>query len=84
MLTNIENRLEELFEMIEMMPPDKVELAEKVLFNQILTALPCSLVPKLSDGFIFLVSFRFSLFFTFRPTYIILLKIFFESNFWRN
>ncbi|XP_066912759.1 cilia- and flagella-associated protein 100-like [Clytia hemisphaerica] len=29
MLTNIENRLEELFEMIEMMPPDKVELAEK-------------------------------------------------------
>ena len=30
MLTNIENRLEELFEMIEMMPPDKVELAEKV------------------------------------------------------
>ena len=30
MLTNIENRLEELFERIEMMPPDKVELAEKV------------------------------------------------------
>jgi len=29
MLTNIENRLEELFEMIELMPPDKVELAEK-------------------------------------------------------
>lgn len=29
MLTNIENRLEELFEMIEMMPPEKVELAEK-------------------------------------------------------
>jgi len=33
MLTNIENRLEELFEMIEMMPPDKVELAEKVTDN---------------------------------------------------
>ena len=30
MLTNIENRLEELFEMIEMMPQDKVEAAEKV------------------------------------------------------
>lgn len=29
MLTNIENRLEELFEMIEVMPADKVELAEK-------------------------------------------------------
>ena len=32
MLTNIENRLEELFEQIEMMPPDKVEMAEKVEF----------------------------------------------------
>lgn len=32
MLTNIENRLEELFEQIEMMPPEKVEMAEKVLF----------------------------------------------------
>ena len=30
MLTNIENRLEELFEQIEMMPPERVELAEKV------------------------------------------------------
>lgn len=30
MLTNIENRLEELFEQIEMMPQDKVEAAEKV------------------------------------------------------
>lgn len=30
MLTNIENRLEELFEQIEMMPSDKVEAAEKV------------------------------------------------------
>ena len=30
MLTNIENRLEELFEQIEVMPPDRVELAEKV------------------------------------------------------
>ena len=29
MLTNIENRLEELFEHIEMMPQEKVELAEK-------------------------------------------------------
>ncbi|XP_077981560.1 cilia- and flagella-associated protein 100-like [Glandiceps talaboti] len=29
MLTNIENRLEELFEMIEMMPPERVEAAEK-------------------------------------------------------
>jgi len=29
MLTNIENRLEELFEMIEVMPPNKVEMAEK-------------------------------------------------------
>ena len=30
MLTNIENRLENLFEQIEMMPQDKVEAAEKV------------------------------------------------------
>ena len=30
MLTNIENRLEELFEQIEMMPPERVEMAEKV------------------------------------------------------
>lgn len=30
MLTNIENRLEELFEIIETMPQDKVEAAEKV------------------------------------------------------
>ena len=30
MLTNIENRLEELFEQIETMPQDKVEAAEKV------------------------------------------------------
>ncbi|BFZ08075.1 hypothetical protein BsWGS_11113 [Bradybaena similaris] len=29
MLTNIENRLEELFEIIETMPPEKVEAAEK-------------------------------------------------------
>lgn len=33
MLTNIENRLEELFEMIETMPQDKVEAAEKVMLN---------------------------------------------------
>ncbi|KAI9206345.1 uncharacterized protein BJ171DRAFT_440430 [Polychytrium aggregatum] len=30
MLTNLENRLEQLFEMIEMMPPEKVEQAEKM------------------------------------------------------
>jgi len=30
MLTNIENRLEELFEQIETMPQEKVEAAEKV------------------------------------------------------
>ena len=33
MLTNIENRLEELFESIETMPPEKVEAAEKVIMN---------------------------------------------------
>jgi len=33
MLTNVENRLEQLFEMIELMPPDKVEQAEKVIIN---------------------------------------------------
>ena len=33
MLTNIENRLEELFEQIEMMPQEKVEAAEKVGHN---------------------------------------------------
>ena len=31
MLTNIENKLEELFESIETMPPEKVEAAEKVM-----------------------------------------------------
>ncbi|ORX50785.1 hypothetical protein BCR36DRAFT_352187 [Piromyces finnis] len=30
MLTNVENRLEQLFEMIELMPPDKLEQAEKI------------------------------------------------------
>jgi len=30
MLTNVENKLEQLFEIIESMPPDKVEQAEKV------------------------------------------------------
>lgn len=34
MLTNIENRLEELFEEIEMLPQDKVEAAEKVSTGQ--------------------------------------------------
>lgn len=33
MLTNIENRLEELFEQIEIMPPDRVEMAEKVILE---------------------------------------------------
>ena len=33
MLTNIENKLEELFQKIEQMPPEKVEEAEKVLFK---------------------------------------------------
>jgi len=36
MLTNIENRLEELFEQIEVMPPDRVEMAEKVRQNEYL------------------------------------------------
>ena len=53
MLTNIENRLEELFEMIEMMPPDKVELAEKVtstnFYQQHLTFL-IVFGPSLLDG----------------------------------
>lgn len=31
MLTNIENRLEDLFQQIEVMPRDRVELAEKVV-----------------------------------------------------
>ena len=30
MLTSIENRLEQLFELIELMPPEKVEQAEKM------------------------------------------------------
>ena len=34
MLTNIENRLEELFEQIEIMPPERVEMAEKVRYMQ--------------------------------------------------
>ena len=33
MLTNIENKLEELFQRIETMPPEKVEEAEKVNFK---------------------------------------------------
>ena len=41
MLTNIENRLEDLFEQIEVMPPDRVEMAEKVTIGcfQIETSL---------------------------------------------
>lgn len=38
MLTNIENRLEELFEQIELLPPDKVEAAEKVMNSNIFFA----------------------------------------------
>ena len=38
MLTNIENRLEELFEQIELMPQDKVEAAEKVSHMQGVTS----------------------------------------------
>ena len=37
MLTNIENRLEELFEQIEVMPPDRVEMAEKVRWEKFIT-----------------------------------------------
>jgi len=33
MLTNIENRLEELFEQIEIMPAERVEMAEKVTYS---------------------------------------------------
>ena len=33
MLTNIENRLEELFEEIELLPQEKVEAAEKVILD---------------------------------------------------
>jgi len=36
MLTNIENRLEELFQQIELLPADKVEAAEKVKIVQCL------------------------------------------------
>jgi hypothetical protein len=35
MLTSVENRLEQLFELIEMMPPEKVEQAEKVFVYNI-------------------------------------------------
>jgi hypothetical protein len=34
MLAAIENRLEELFETIESLPPEKVEAAEKVLHRK--------------------------------------------------
>ena len=46
MLTSIENRLEELFEMIEMMPPDKVEAAEKVKKS---TSVQLKLLDPLDD-----------------------------------
>lgn len=32
MLNNIENRLEELFDLVESLPPDKVEAAKKVSY----------------------------------------------------
>ena len=35
--TSIENNLEELFEMIEMIPPEKVEQAEKVSCQRLLS-----------------------------------------------
>jgi hypothetical protein len=35
MLTSIENRLEQLFEAIELMPPEKVEEAEKVKYSHV-------------------------------------------------
>lgn len=47
MLTNIENRLEELFEMIETMPQDKVEAAEKVS--------TCTCLYVVKDFFFFVV-----------------------------
>ena len=46
MLTNIENRLEELFEQIEMMPQDKVEAAEKV---RLLEIIPFKFLIKMSS-----------------------------------
>ena len=53
MLTNIENRLEELFEHIEMMPTEKVELAEKVH--------PCQQLQAEASGFASGFSFSFGL-----------------------
>jgi hypothetical protein len=48
MLTNIENRLEELFEQIEMMPQEKVEAAEKVALLQTLfeRGMNSGLIPR--------------------------------------
>lgn len=40
MLTNIETRLEELFEMLEVLAPEKVEAAEKVV--DVVAADPCA------------------------------------------
>nr|KAJ3421483.1 Coiled-coil domain-containing protein 38 [Polyrhizophydium stewartii] len=42
MLTSIENRLEQLFEFIELMPPEKVEQAEKVVILAELSGLHAS------------------------------------------
>jgi len=47
MLTNIENRLEELFQQIELLPPDKVEAAEKVKVCQWITIIRIILVVDL-------------------------------------
>ena len=50
MLTNIENRLEELFEQIEMMPQDEVEAAEKVKLMTWLSGYGGSLIHRRARG----------------------------------
>ena len=52
MLTNIENRLEELFEQIEMMPPDKVEMAEKVGIMNVFSEKYCVILNKTHAKFV--------------------------------
>ena len=52
MLMNITNRLEELFEQIEMLPADKVEAAEKVLnFTQCFAQISQYFVDRLCGFF---------------------------------
>ena len=46
MLTNIENRLEELFEQIEVMPPDRVEMAEKVRWEKLQNSVSNNKLPS--------------------------------------